>query len=69
MWQLIEIFHNHIPNLCCVCCWQDGFTQPEDAEDVEGGEGIGEEELELVQDVDDLQLQDEYQYDDEQEEY
>lgn len=62
------MFRNRILNLCCFC-WQDGFTQPEDAEDVVGEEGIGEDELELGQDVDDLQLQDEYQYDDEQEEY
>ena len=56
-------------HFCRAWCWQEGFTQPEDGEEVEGGEEPGEEELELVEGVDDLQLQDEYQYDDEQEEY
>lgn len=59
--------------LCCVWYWQDGFTQPEDGEQLEGeevgGEEVGEGDLELVEGEDDLQLQDEYQYDDEQEEF
>lgn len=68
VWQL-KCVRKGIHIMCCVWCWQEGFTQPEDGEEVEGGEGPGEEELELVEDVGDLQLQDEYQYDDEQEEY